>query len=62
MDNFFTSPNHLSILKAKCIAAAGTVKINCVKNTPLCPMKEMEKLERGAPDGVTDMRSNLMLV
>ena len=62
MDNFFTSPNLLSILKAKGITATGTVKINCVKNALLSPMKEMEKLERGGPDGVTDKNSNLMLV
>ena len=54
MGNFFTSPNLLRILKAKGIAAAKTVRINCVENAPLQPIKEMEKLERGASDVITD--------
>ena len=62
MDNFFTSPNLLRILKAKGIAATGTVRINRVENAPLRPIKEMEKLERGASDVVTDKNSNLTLV
>ena len=45
MDNFFTSPNLLRILKAKGIAATETFRINCVGNAPLRPIKEMEKLE-----------------
>ena len=61
MDNFFTSPNLLRILKAKGIAATGTVRINRVENAPLRPIKEMEKLERGASDVVTDKNSNLTL-
>ena len=59
---FFTSPNLLPILKAKGIAATGTVKINRVKNAPLRPIKKMEKLERGAFDVVTDKNTNLTLV
>ena len=35
MDNFFTSPNLLSILNAKGITATGTVRINRVEITPL---------------------------
>ena len=35
MDNFFTNPNLLRILKAKGIAATGTVRINRVENAPL---------------------------
>ena len=62
MDNFFTSPNLLRILKAKGIAATETVRINCVENAPLRPIKEIEKLERGASDVVTDKNSNLTLV
>ena len=61
MDNFFTSPNLLRILKAKGIAATGTVRINRVENAPLRPIKEMEKLERGASDVFTNKNSNLML-
>ena len=41
---------------------AGTARINCVENAPLRPIKEMEKLERGASDVVTDKNSNLTLV
>ena len=62
MDKFFTSPNLLRILKARGVAATGTVRINCVENAPLRPIKEMEKLERGASDVVTDKNSNLTLV
>ena len=62
MDNFFTSPNLLRILKTKGIAATGTARINRVENAPLRPIKEMEKLERGASDVVTDKNSNLTLV
>ena len=67
MDNFFTSSNLLRILRAKdmncqdCHAATGTVRINRVENAPLRPIKEMEKLERGASDVVTDKNSNLTL-
>ena len=61
MDNFFTSPNLLHILKTKGIAATGTVRINRVENATLRPIKEMEKLERGASDIVTDKNSNLRL-
>ena len=62
MDNFFTSLNLLRIRKAKGIAATGTVRINRLEYAPLRPIKEMEKLERGASDVVTDMNSNLTLV
>ena len=61
MDNFFTSPNLQRVLKAKGIAATGTVRINRVDNAPLRPIKEMEKLERGVCDVVTDKNSNLTL-
>ena len=62
IDNFFTSPNVLRILKARSIAANGTVRINRVEKAPLRPIKEMEKIERGASDVVTDKKSNLTLV
>ena len=62
MDNVFTSQNLLRILEAKSIATTGTVRINRVENAPLRPIKEMEKLERGASDVVTDKNSNLTLV
>ena len=62
MDKFFTSPNLLHILKAKNIAATGTLRINRFENAPSRPKKEMEKLERCASDVVTDKDSNLTLV
>ena len=62
MDNFFTSLNLLRIRKAKGIAATGTARINRLEYAPLRPIKEMEKLERGASDVVTDKNSNLTLV
>ena len=62
MGNFFTSPNLLRILKAKGITATKTVRINWVENVPLRPIKEMEKLQRGDSDVVTDKNSNLTLV
>ena len=62
MDNFFTSTNLLRILKAKGITATGAASINRVENAPLRPIKEMEKLERGASDVGTDKNSNLTLV
>ena len=62
MDNVFTSPNLLRILKGKDIAATGTVRINRVKKAPLRPIKEIKKLERGASDVVTDKTSSLTLV
>ena len=62
MNNIFTRPNLLRILKAKGIAPTETVRINSVENAPLGPIKEMEKLERGASDVVTDKNSNLTLV
>ena len=62
MVNFFTSPNLLRILKAKSIVLIETVRINRVEHGPLRPIKEMEKLERGPPEVVTDKSSNLTLV
>ena len=62
MDNFFTSPNLLRILKAKGIAATGTVRINRVENAPIRPIKEIEQPQRGVSDVVTDKNSSLTLV
>ena len=61
MDNFFTRPNLLRILKARGIATTGTVRINRVENAPLRPINEIERLERGASDVVTDKNNNLTL-
>ena len=62
MDIFFTSPNLHHTLKAKGIAATGTIRINRVETAPLRPINEMERLERGVSDVVTDKDSNLTLV
>ena len=62
IDKLFTSPSLLRILKAKDIAATGTVRINHVENAPLRPIKERKKLERSVSDVVTDKNSNLTLV
>ena len=62
MVNFFTSPNLLRILKAKSIVLIETVRINRVEHGPLRPIKEMEKLERGPSEVVTDKSSNLTLI
>ena len=62
MDNFFTSPNLLRILKAKGIATTGTVRMNRVENALLRPIKEMEQPQRSVSDVVTDKNSSLKLV
>ena len=53
-DNFFTSSPLLRSLREKRIAATGTGRLNGVGNTPLKPVKEMEKLEWGSVDVVID--------
>ena len=45
MDNLFTSPNLLHILKKKAIAANRAVRINCVENAPLRPIKKWRNLK-----------------
>ena len=62
MDNIFTRPNLLRVLKAKGIPATETVRINRVENAPLRPIKEMEKLKRCTSDVLTDKNSTLTLV
>ena len=62
MDTFFTNPSLLRILNTKGFTATGTVRINRVKNASLRPIKEIERLERGASDVVTEKNSNLTLV
>ena len=62
MDNSFTSPSLLQYLKGKGIAATGIVRANRVENDPLKSVKEMEKLERGSTDVVTEKNVNLTFV
>ena len=61
-DNFFTSPQLLRSLREKEIAATGTVRLNRVENAPLKSVTEMEKLERGSPDVVTDDNAKIAFV
>ena len=61
-DNFFTSPQLLHSLREKGIAATGTVRLNRVKNAPLKPVKEMEKLERGSANVAIDDDAKIAFV
>ena len=61
-DNFFTSPQLLRSLREKEIAATGTVQLNRVENTPLKPIKEIEKLERGSAGVVIDDNAKIAFV
>ena len=54
MDNFFTSPSLLRLLKSKGIAATGTVRPNRNENSPLISVKEMKKNPGGTCDVVND--------
>ena len=47
MDNFFTSPSLLRLLKSKGIAATGTVRSNRTENSPLISHEEMKKSREG---------------
>ena len=46
-------------MREKGIAATVTVRLNRVENTPLKPLKEMEKLERGSADVVINDNANI---
>ena len=62
MDNFFTSPSLLRLLKSKGIASTGTVRSNRAENSPLISVEEMKKKLRGTCDVVNDRKSNVTLV
>ena len=61
MDNFFTSPSLLRLLKSKGIAATGTVRSNRTENSPLISVEEMKKKPGGTCDVVNDRKSNGMV-
>ena len=61
-DSFFTSPQLLRSLREKEIAATGTVQLNRVENTPLKPIKEIEKLERGSAGVVINDNAKIAFV
>ena len=62
MDNFFTSPSLLRILKESGFAATGTVRANRTKKAPLQAVDDMKKQARGISDVVNDKKSNVTLV
>ena len=62
MDNFFTSPSLLRLLKGNGMAATGTVRANRTENAPLQAIDDMKKEARGSPDVVNDNKSNVTLV
>ena len=61
MDNFFTSPSLLRLLKSKGIAATGTVRSNQTENSSLIFVEEMKKKQRGMCDVLSDRKSNVTL-
>ena len=62
MDNFFTSPSLLRLLKESGIAATGTVQANRTEKAPLQAVDDMKKQARGISDYVNDKKSNGTLV
>ena len=48
MDNFFTSPSLLRLLKGNGMAATGTVRANRTENAPLQAVGDMKKEARGS--------------
>ena len=62
MDNFFTSPSLLSLLKGNGMAATGTVRANRTEDAPLQAVDNMKKKARGNSDVVNDNKTNVTLV
>ena len=62
MDNFFTIPSLLRVLKESGIAATGTARANRTKKVPLQAVDDMKKQARGISDVVNDKKSNVTLV
>ena len=54
MDNFFTSPTYLRLLKGNGMTATGTVRANRTENAPLQAVDDMKKEARGSSDVVND--------
>ena len=61
MDNFFTSPSLLRLLKGNGMAATGRVRANRMENAPLQVVDDMKKEARGSSDVVNDYKSNVTL-
>ena len=62
MDNCFTSPSLLRLLKGNGMAATGAVRANRTENAPLQAVDDMKKKARGSSDVVNDSKSNVTLV
>ena len=62
MDNFFTSPSLLRLLKGNGMAATGIVRANRMENALLQAVDDMKKEARGSSDVVNDNKSNVTLV
>ena len=62
MDNFFTSPSLLRLLKGNGMAATGTIRANRTENAPLQAVDDMKKKARGSSDVVNDNKSNVTLI
>ena len=62
MDNFFTSPSLLMLLKGNGMAATGTVRANRTENATLQAVDDMKKKARESSDVVNDNKSNVTLV
>ena len=62
MDNFFTSPSLLRVLKESGIAATGTVRANRTEKASLQATDDMKKQARGISDLVDSKKSNVTLV
>ena len=62
MDNSFTRPSLLQVLKESGIAATGTVRANRTEKAPLQAVDDMKKQARGISDVVNDKKSNVTLV
>ena len=61
-DNFFTSPQWLRSLREKGIAVTDTDQLNRIENAQLKSIKEIEKLEKGSADVVTDDNTKIAFV
>ena len=61
IDNFFTSPSLLRILKESDIAATGTVGANRTGKAPLQAGDDMKKQAKGISHVVIDKKSNVTL-
>ena len=62
MDNFFTGPSFLRVLKESGIATTGTVRANRTKKASLQAVDDMKKQARGISHVVNDKKSNVTLV